>query len=63
MTEKKPPPVRFVDIDLTDNVPLHPGDGYRQMLGRKQIVFADDRGRVLLVPRGPIKAPSAWGCL
>ncbi len=58
-----PPPVRFVDIDLTDNVPLPPGARFRPLEGRSQILYEGEDGRVLLVPRAPLRAPSAWGVL
>lgn len=59
----RPPPVRFVDIDLTDNVPLPLPPPFRLLEGRRELLWQAEDGRVVLVPRAPLRAPSAWGVL
>jgi hypothetical protein len=61
--DRRPPPVLFVDIDLTDNVPLPPPPPYALLEGRQQLLYAGMDGRVLLIPRAPLRAPSSWGVL
>ncbi len=57
------PPVRYVDIDLTDNVPLPLPPPFRLLSGRRELVWEGSDGRVVVVPKAPLKAPSAWGVL
>ncbi len=59
----RPPPVRFVDIDLTDNVPLPLPPPFRRLSGRREIVWEGRDGRVVVVPKAPLRAPSIWGVL
>jgi hypothetical protein len=60
---QKPPPVLYVDVDLTDNVPLPPPEDYHLLEGRSLLVYSSPDGRVLLIPRAPLRHPSAWGVL
>jgi len=55
--------VLYVDLDLTDNVPLPPPPPFRQLRGRTQLIYEGMDGRLLLVPRAPLRAPSCWGVL
>lgn len=59
----KPPPVLYVDVDLTDNVPAAPPPEFQQLEGREHLIYAARDGRVLLVPQAPLRAPSSWGVL
>lgn len=60
---KKPPPILYVDVDLTDNVPLPPPPDFQQLEGRSHLLYSSPDGRVILIPRAPLRSPSHWGAL